>query len=160
MNDNTMYGYTLREHEARFDIPRVYAGDGEARIVVAISAHGGGTLGKAYAANSWDYAVFMGTDRHLRKIISGQDISSAEGTPAGHLDMVRSLCSFLSAAGESLRWSGERSEYAGQYTGAAADFLVAEYERLGMVSAELNAGEYLENPVLLTDADLGLTGAR
>ena len=44
--------------------------------------------------------------------------------------MARTLASFLSAAGESLRWSGDRSEYADEYAGEMREFLETEYERL------------------------------
>ena len=57
-------------------------------------------------------------------------------TPATHADMARTLANFLAAAGESLRYSGDRSEYAAEYSGAAREFLESEYERLAMFADE------------------------
>jgi len=89
-----LYNYTRDQHEYHIEVPPVMTGD-EA-LEICVSAHGGGTVGKAYAGNGWDYAVYH--DGLL--VIEGSDIRSPEGRPAGHAETARSLASFLSAAGE------------------------------------------------------------
>lgn len=137
MSDNTLYGYALDEHEFRAEVPPMMI-TGDRRIVIGLSAHGGGTVGKAYADNGWDYVVYVSTPpAHLARVISGSDLRSAPARAAGHLEMARTLCAFLAAAGESLHWSGDDSRYAAEYPdGPARDFLAAEYERLSLVSDE------------------------
>jgi hypothetical protein len=124
---DTLYGYTLAEHEYKVTVPCLYqAPSGEPTVIIAVSAHGGGTIGKAYAG-SWDYGVYV----NGAEVIAGQELRSpANG--ATHEEMARELAGFLSAYGESLRLSGDDSEYAADYRGAARDFLVAEYERLAL----------------------------
>lgn len=120
-----VYGYGLTEHEYSVSVPAIMTGDGE--LIIYISAHGGGTVGEAYAGNGWDYLV----THDGRIVLEGSDIRSAPGRAAGHAEMARTLASFLSAAGESLALSGESSEYAGEYSADEAEWLAAEYERLG-----------------------------
>lgn len=118
----------MTQYEYRVKVPSMYcAPSDEPSITINISAFGGGTVGESYADNRWSYLV-TATDA-IR--ISGDDLRSG-GTGATHAQMARTLASFLSAAGESLRWSGDDSEYAKEYTGRVREFLESEYERLGM----------------------------
>lgn len=131
MEDRTLYGYTRDEHEYTVIVPKMYAEPSphEPVIVIAISAHGGGTPGESYAHNGWDYAVYSnGTE-----VINGDDLSS--GSPATHARMAVTLATFLSADAEAIaspRESGERS----QYDAEALAFLESEGERLGNWAAE------------------------
>jgi len=136
MTGQQIYGYDASEHEYAVEVPPIMAGAGE--ISLYLSAHGGGTVGKAYAGNGWDYLVVADG----RTVLEGSDLRSPQGRPAGHAEMARALASFLSAAGESFALRGEASEYAGdssreaEYSAAEAEWLAAEYERLGMFAAE------------------------
>ncbi len=132
-----IYGYGPAEHEFSVAVPEAMTGD--TPVMIYVSAHGGGTVGEAYAGNGWDYLVTSGD----RVILEGSDIRSAEGRAAGHAEMARSLASFLSAAGESFHshehyqcdgWAA--SECASEYTPEQAEWLAAEYERLGMFASE------------------------
>jgi hypothetical protein len=120
------------DYEYSVFVPSLYvAPNDDPNIIIRISAHGGGTVGEAYAHNGWTYSVEVaGTE-----VITGDDIRS-NATPATHAGMARTLAGFLSAAGESLRYSGDRSEYAAEYSGSAREFLGSEYERLAMFSDE------------------------
>jgi hypothetical protein len=115
--------------EYEVTVPERYPGDPE--IVIAISAMGGGTVGKTYRDNRWEYAVKVNGD----VLITGDDLRSG-GMASGHAWMARTLAIFLSAAGESLRYSGDSSDYAGEYTGKVREFLEAEYERLSLFGLE------------------------
>jgi hypothetical protein len=121
-----LYGYSAGEHEYAETVPALYGSD--AALVIYVSAHGGGTVGEAYANNGWDYLVTYDG----QTMLEGSDLRSPEGRPASHAEMARSLASFLSAAGESLHYSGDRSEYAGEYSASEAEWLAAEGERLGL----------------------------
>ena len=131
-----IYGYSPGEHEYSVGIPAMVAGD--AAMTIYISAHGGGTVGKAYAGNGWDYLV----TRNGATVLEGSDIRSG-GMGAGHAEMARTLAGFLSAVGESF-WSHEHmtrdgysaSEYGSEYTAEEAEFLAAEHERLGAFAAD------------------------
>lgn len=120
-----LYGYGPGEHEYSVTVPALSTGDTE--LTIYVSAHGGGTVGEAYAGNGWDYLVMSDGAR----MVEGSDIRSAPGRAAGHAEMARTLANFLSAAGESLYASGDESEYAAEYDEVERAFLVAEYERLG-----------------------------
>jgi hypothetical protein len=103
-------------------------------IIIWISAAGGGTVGEAYAHNTWYYSVTV----NGAEIITGDDLHT-NATPAAHEEMARTLAGFLSAAGESLHHADQRgteSEYTGTYDRPAQDFLTAEYERLNMFSID------------------------
>jgi hypothetical protein len=136
MQDNTLYGYTLAEHEYQTTLPVI--GSDDQPVVIAISAHGGGTAGESYADNGWDYVVYADGS----EIISGQDLRSG-GMGATHAEMARVLCSFLSADAESLNYMvrGFHCEDAGRldvYDDVAREFLSAEGERLGLFASELS----------------------
>lgn len=121
-----LYGYLREDHEYVTEVPELSAGDGE--LIICLSAHGGGTVGQAYAGNGWDYLVIAGGIT----VLEGSDLRSAEGRPAGHAEMARSLCSFLSAAGESLAYRGDRSDYAAEYGEHARQWLISQHERLAL----------------------------
>jgi hypothetical protein len=123
-----IYGYGPGEHEYSVTVPPMMAGDGE--ITVYVSAHGGGTVGEAYADNGWDYLVTAGG----RTVLEGSDIRSPAGRAAGHEETARSVASFLSAAGESLAHGGEASEY----TPEEVAWLISEYERLGLFADSMS----------------------
>lgn len=114
----------LDEYEYWTLVPEVYQADEPIRI--GISAHGGGTIGRSYGQNGWDYVVIVKGS----PVIEGSDLRS--GAPATHRQMAGTLCAFLSAAGESFRYSGDDSEYVGEYEDDAREFLTAQHERLGM----------------------------
>ena len=123
-----IYGYGPAEHEYAVTVPEVTADDPV--IVIYLSAHGGGTVGEEYAGNGWDYLVTSDG----RPVIEGSDLRSAPARAAGHAEMARSLGGFLAAAGESLAYSADRSEYAAEYTAEQAQWLAAEHERLSLFS--------------------------
>ncbi len=126
-----LYGYSRTEHEYQVLVPKTMSDDGW--ITIYLSAHGGGTIGKSYAGNGWDYAVYDGDSL----VIEGSDIRSPEGRPAGHAETARSLCSFLSYYGEGFSY-GDRSEldYADEYTEPGQEWLAANHERLAMFASE------------------------
>jgi len=128
----------LRDFEFRTDVPGMYAVPGrEPAVTIYMAAEGGGTVGEAYAGQRWHYAVAV----NGRAVLAGSDLRS-NCTPGTHASMARTLANFLAAAGESLHWSRDRSEYADEYPGRVREFLEAEYERLGMFAdtpAELGA---------------------
>jgi hypothetical protein len=120
--------HQVDEHEYSIDVPSLYmAPNYDATITIRMSAHGGGTVGESYAHNSWTYSV----ESNGTEIISGDDLR-CNGTPGTHAGMSRTLATFLSAAGESLRYSGDDSEYTHEYDEAQREFLTAEYERFSM----------------------------
>ena len=126
-----IYGYSPAEHEYSVSVPKTsWRGIGSDEVTIYVSAHGGGTVGEEYAGNGWDYLVTSDG----RPVLEGSDLRSAEGRAAGHAEMVRTLASFLSAAGESMAHS-DTSEYASEYTADEAEWLAAEYERLGLFAA-------------------------
>lgn len=117
------------DHEFDYLVPSQYANDPE--LLIHISAVGGGTVGEAYARNAWAYSVTLDGVEMLH----GDDLTSGR-TPATHEESAKALCSFLSAAGESL-WSHNRSsEYWGEYTADERDFLIDTYERFSLASME------------------------
>jgi hypothetical protein len=121
MTGDTLYGYTEDEHEYTVAVPKMYAEPSphEPDITIAVSAHGGGTVGKSYANNGWDYAVYA----NGVKVISGQDLRSAPAKETTHAEIARSLCSFLASDIEN---------GTGEYDATAREFLEAEDERLVM----------------------------
>src|SRR6185503_869841 len=84
-----IYGYGPAEHEYSVTVPELTAGDPV--IVIYLSAHGGGTVGEAYANNGWDYLVTSDG----RPVIEGSDLRSAPARASGHAEMARALASFL-----------------------------------------------------------------
>lgn len=131
----TLYGYTTDEREYSVSVPEIMTGDTEVRIY--LSAHGGGTVGESYAGNGWDYLV---TDDGVT-VIEGSDLRSPEGRPADHAEMAQSLASFLSAAGEHFAYrhsqcGSSSCDYWDDYSDDEADWLAANYERLGLFSPE------------------------
>src|SRR5208282_241439 len=76
-------------------VPRMYLGDSEPEIWIGISKVGGGTVGKSYSG-TWEYRVISGGVH-----IEGADLRSG-AMGATHEEMIRTLASFLYAAGESL----------------------------------------------------------
>jgi hypothetical protein len=94
VEDHTLYGYTLAEHEYKVTVPMLnQPPSDEPTLIIAISAHGGGTVGQSYGHNGWDYAVYAdGTE-----IANGDDLTS--GTPKTHAQMARTLAGFLPARG-------------------------------------------------------------
>jgi len=117
----------LDEYEYWQEIPQLNIDDD--LMWIGISAHGGGTIGRSYGQNGWDYIVTVGDE----PIITGDDMRS--GAPATHNEMAKTLCSFLSAAGESLRYS-DTSQYHEEYSESQRQFLIAQYERLTMFEME------------------------
>jgi hypothetical protein len=107
VEDHTLYGYTLAEHEYKVTVPMLNRPPSdEPTLIIAISAHGGGTVGQSYSRNAWDYAVYAnGTE-----VISGgnADHELWSGSPSTHADMARTLAGFLSAHAES---PGKLAEY-------------------------------------------------
>jgi hypothetical protein len=145
MEDRSLYGYSLDEHEFSVEVPGQYAegsGAAEPKVTIAISAHGGGTVGEAYAGNGWDYLVAADGV----PVISGQDLRSAPGKAAGHAEMARSLAVFLSADAETLsRRPADRGSEGPDYSADAESFLIAEGERFSSFAdpemSEAEAGE-------------------
>ena len=121
-----LYGYGPDEHEYSVDVPAINTGD-DVKITLYLSAHGGGTVGEEYAANGWDYLVTADGVT----VLEGSDIRSAEARAAGHAEMARSLATFLAADGESLSHAYYGTRQGEQYGEAEAEFLAANYERLG-----------------------------
>jgi hypothetical protein len=117
-------------YEYAVELPTIQTDD--ECVFIGISAAGGGTVGKSYANNSWLYAVKRDD---LSIVISGSDIRS-NATPATHAQMARTLCNFLSAAGESLYYGDDDSEYSDEYSDVQREFLAREYERLSMFGME------------------------
>jgi hypothetical protein len=117
------------DYEYSVAVPSMYvAPNDDPNIFIRISAHGGGTVGRAYAHNGWTYSVEVAG----AEIITGDDLRS-NATPGTHEGMARTLANMLAAAGESLHYHdmrGSESEYAEEYDRPARDFLTAEYERL------------------------------
>lgn len=128
------YGYGPAEHEYHVNVPQLYRDD--PTVTLYLSAHGGGTVGEAYAGNGWDYLV----TENGNTILEGSDLRSAPGRAAGHAEMAETLAHFLGAAGESLSMSGDRSEYASEYSETGREWLAANHERLSLFSPSL-AGE-------------------
>ena len=132
-----LYGYTKDEHEYSVTVPQLSTDDPE--LIIYMSAHGGGTVGKSYAGNGWDYMITESGET----ILEGSDIRSPAGRPAGHAEMAASLADFLSAYGDSFhshehnrRDGWQASEFADGYTEQEAEWMAANYERLGMFSAD------------------------
>ena len=122
----------MRDYEYQTDVPASYGvPSGEPAITVYISAAGGGDLGVAYRWQRWLWAVEI--DNEI--IAEGSDLGSND-TAATHADMARILANFLAVAGESLYWSGDRSEYAREYAGPVRAFLENECERLALFADE------------------------
>jgi hypothetical protein len=107
-------------HEYAAEVPGLYFGDAEPRVLIGISAHGGGTPGIAYANNGWSYTVLVNGS----PLISDDDIHSG-GMGKTHAEMARVLCDFMST-----------EEYADQFHGPAREFLDSERERLSMFGVE------------------------
>jgi hypothetical protein len=63
-------------------------------------------------------------------MIAGNDLCSREGLKPKLREMAATLMSFLSAAGETLNRSWDRSDYWDEYNDAQRDFLASSYERL------------------------------
>jgi hypothetical protein len=128
-------------HEYTVTVPRMYVNaPDEPEIIVAISAHGGGTVGESYANNGWDYAVHV----NGRELISGSDLRSAamltaDSDQGTHAAMARTLCAFLASDGETLAHSRypDAPELSGEYDQDAGEFLAAEHERLGAFASDL-----------------------
>jgi hypothetical protein len=118
-------------HEYAVEVPRMILGDSEPVILIGISAAGGGTVGESYANNGWAYTVLCDGE----PVITGDDIRSG-AMGATHAQMARTLCNFLSAAGESLYHSDDDSEYDDEYGDSAREFLISEYERLSSFGIE------------------------
>ena len=143
-----MYGYEidldemLTDAEYRVTVPPMYRNSEEPTIEILISAVGGGTMGETYANNGWMYVVLADG----APILSGADIRSG-GIPAGHAEMAATLCSFLSAAGESFyyhRGDESRSDYASEpayQSPGVREFLVSETERLSAFATEAEEAE-------------------
>lgn len=121
----------MAEHEYTVIVSKVYVNaPDEPAVVIGISAHGGGTVGESYADNGWSYAVYVDG----RELIVGSDLHSG-AMGATHAEMARTLCAFLSADGESeYRESRESPVYVSTEAG---EFLIAEYERLGVFASDL-----------------------
>lgn len=120
------------EYEYSVTVPSLWAAPNDDQdIVIRISAHGGGTVGESYAHNGWTYAVEVDEVT----VITGDDLRS-NARAGSHAGMARTLASFLSAAGESLCLSGNRSEYASEYSDEARGMLENEYERFSMFADE------------------------
>jgi hypothetical protein len=115
MKDGTLLGYTLAEHEYKVTVPMLNRPPSdEPALIIAISAHGGGTVGQSYAHNGWDYAVYAdGTE-----IANGDDLTS--GAPKTHAEMARELAGFLSAG--PTRYCGKE----------AAEILATASDRLAL----------------------------
>jgi hypothetical protein len=133
MHDN--HAVDAGDFEYSVAVPSMYrAPNDDPNIIIRISAHGGGTVGRAYAHNGWTYSVEVAG----AELITGDDIRS-NATPATHAGMARTLANFLAAAGESLHYHDQRgseSEYAETYDRPAQNFLTAEYERLSAFGAD------------------------
>ncbi|MFC4334071.1 hypothetical protein [Salininema proteolyticum] len=118
------------------DVPEF--AEGEPRVRIAVSAFGGGTVGKAYAGQTWAYAVLIDTDKSPEWVITGDDLRSG-AMPATHEEMVRTLATFLSADGEHVAGGaceGECSErICNQYDEPQREFLEANRERFALFSA-------------------------
>jgi hypothetical protein len=128
-----LYGYSRDEHEYEVSIPQIMTDDGP--LIICMSAHGGGTVGKSYAGNGWDYAVY---DEDGFPVIEGSDLRSPAGRPAGHAEMARALASFLSDYGESFALAGFTigDGDTPEYSPDEAEWLAANYERLGSFASE------------------------
>ena len=93
MTDVLIDGYPC---EYAVEVPGLYFGDSEPRVHIGINKLGGGTLGVLYPG-TWEWIVYANGE----PVLEEADLrSGAQG--ATHDEMARSLCSFLSAAGESL----------------------------------------------------------
>ena len=115
-------------------VPTMLLGDSEPSVVIGISKVGGGTPGESYSG-TWEYRVTLDGE----PVIDGSDLRSG-AMGATHAEMCRSLCNFLSAAGESL-YSHDGmggSEYDNDYSEVQVAFLVDAYERLSMFGAGLS----------------------
>jgi hypothetical protein len=119
----------IDDMEAWIDVPELYV-TGDPPIKIGIAAHGGGTVGRAYGNNGWDYVVTVDGE----PIIEGSDLRS--GMPATHEDMAKTLCVFLCAAGESLKYNNAMSEYASEYDEQQRLFLIDQYERFSIYGIE------------------------
>ena len=131
MSDNHKFNYheyydRPRDHEYVYPVPEQYAGDPP--MSVWMSKVGGGTVGERYTG-AWAYSVTFRGER-----LHGDDITS--NTPATHEEMVRTLCSFLGAAGESVSMRDRSSEYWDEYTGKEREFLATWYERFQLASLD------------------------
>lgn len=116
---------------------------GERSILVGISAVGGGTVGKAYANQTWIWGVWS----RGRLVASGDDLRSG-AVAATHAEMASTLCAFLAHDGEEAAGYASRddAEMAAEYEGAdigalaygvgAWNVLVEEHERIGECAAE------------------------
>ena len=112
MYDN--HAVNLEDHEYHVDVPSMYVEpNDDPAITIYVSAHGGGTVGQAYAHNGWTYSVTVDGS----EIITGDDLRTG-ATPATHAGMAATLANFLAAAGESLSYHDQRgteSDYAETY---------------------------------------------
>ena len=123
---------TPNDYEYSIDVPPIYfSADVPCQylnsvITISISAVGGGTVGKAYADNGWEYAVSV----NGAEILSGNDLRSGS-TPMTHAQMARRVADSLSAAGESPDYASWEAHLCHNCE-TVRDFLIAEYERLGM----------------------------
>lgn len=115
-------------------VPMQYrAPSGEPMIVIGISAHGGGTVGEAYADNGWDYSVTVDGEQ----MITGSDLRS-NGTPGTHHGMAKVLASFLANDGEILHDKNGvlNEELSAHYSPEQMAFLIDAYERFSMFSMD------------------------
>lgn len=112
-----------------FVVPTQYIGAAwEDRIKVQVKVHRPSWWGRSVV----EYAVFSnGT-----LMLEGIDLESGCGQQMSKADAFRTLCGFLGAFGESLSRSGDRSEYAREYTPEQREFLAANYERFSMCDIE------------------------
>ena len=115
----------LADHEYSVTVASLYV-TGDPDIMIYMSAHGGGTVGEAYAHNGWAYAVTVSGN----EIYAGDDLRSG-ATPATHEAMARTLASFLAAAGRIAPLVRRPVGVRGR-SRAVREVLAAEYERLGM----------------------------
>lgn len=121
-----MSSTAMPDHEYTVIVPPL--SDDDVPVMIGISAAGGGTVGQSYADNRWDYAVYADGEM----VISGQNLRSGR-MGATHAEMARTLCSFLSADGETLAHPGDDApELTDTYRMHARTFLASEYERLGL----------------------------
>lgn len=125
----------LADVEYTFDVPTEYDRPDEDRIRIGMSAVGGGTIGKAYANNRWIWGVWVNDTL----ILSAADLHS-NAVAATHAEMVRTLCTFLSADGDTIACGGSPENES--YTSEQRKFLGYHNERLWTCStAAYEAGE-------------------
>ena len=116
----------LAEVEYEVDVPSMYAPapEWEPPVRIGISAVGGGTLGEAYAWNTWIWGVWSRGEL----VLCSDDLKSS-GVAATHETMAKTLCAFLASDGEIMSRGGN-DDHLGGYWPAQREFLESEHERL------------------------------